>query len=266
MGTRFEVFLGGDDQEHLEAVAVAVLEEIKRLDAVLSRFDSSSEIARINREAYARPVRVDAEVCALLERCEQARQMTNGYFDVTATREADNTTPVLQLDPEAGTVSFTQPQVMIDLGGVGKGYALDQGGLIMRRFNVTCGLLHGGTSSVLALDALDGDEGWLVTVRHPRQPEAAPVAALRMAARALSCSAARHPGQVQSDIVNPLTGHALDSDAACVVLTAQATDAEIFSTALLAMGRPRAVNYLANNSAIELMVGWIEADANLVWL
>jgi FAD:protein FMN transferase len=265
MGTRFEILLGGDDEEHLEAVAVAMLEEIKRLDGVLSRFDPRSEIARINREAHCRPVRVDREVFALLERCERARRMTNGYFDVAAAYQINDASPALQLDVETGTISFTQTQTQIDLGGIGKGYALDQGREIARRFNVACGLLHGGTSSVLALETLEGDNGWLVAVRHPHAPEAAPVAVVRMAERALSCSAVRHPGQAQSDIVNPLTGSALDGDAACVVLAANATDAEIFSTALLAMGRARAVDYLANNPALELMVGWIEADADLVW-
>lgn len=265
MGTRFEVLLGGEDEEHLEAVAIAVLEEIKRLDGVLSRFDPRSEIARVNREAYDRPVRVDWEVFALLERCEQARQLTGGYFDITAAHESGDATSALQFDAETGTIKFTRPQVRIDLGGIGKGYALDCGREIMRRFGVTGGLLHGGTSSVLALAAPAGSDGWPVAVRHPLQPNAAPIAEVKLIERALSCSAVRHPGQTQSDLMNPLTGRALDGDAASVVLAGNATTAEIFSTALLAMGRARAVDYLANISKLELTVGWIESGADLVW-
>jgi hypothetical protein len=164
MGTRFEAFLAGDDAEHLDAVAVAVLEEIARLDGALSRFDPRGEISRINREAADHLVRVDREVFALLERCEQARRITEGYFDIT--RESGET-PALLLDAEVCTARLARPGVAIDLGGVGKGYALDRGREILLRYGVTCALLHGGTSSVLALGKPRDRDGWPVGIRHP---------------------------------------------------------------------------------------------------
>src|SRR5262245_29042307 len=126
MGTCFEVYLFGDDPEHLEAVAVAALEEIRRLDRTLSRFDPTSEVARINREAAEQPVRVDREVFALLETCERARLGTGGYFDVTASRRDLESAGGIVLDPKACSVRLSQPDARIDLGGVGKGYALDR--------------------------------------------------------------------------------------------------------------------------------------------
>ena len=84
MGTFFEAFLAGDDDEHLEAVAAAVLDEVTRLERLLSRFDPAAEVARINREACALPVRVDVDVWDILRRCEEYRRATGGYFDVTA--------------------------------------------------------------------------------------------------------------------------------------------------------------------------------------
>ncbi len=267
MGTRFEVFLCGDNAEHLEAVAVAVLEEITRLDGVLSRFNPGSEIARINRGAGHTPVRVDREVFALLERCEQARRLTEGYFDVTASPDRDASEQgALQLDAEIRTVRFAHPDVMVDLGGIGKGYALDCGREILLRFGVNRGLLHGGTSSVLALGSPADDDEWLIDVRHPLLPDAAPVASVKLMNQAFSCSAVRHPGQMQSDIVNPLTGEPLAGNAACGVLAASATDAEVFSTALLAMGRERATNFLAKKLDSELDVGWFEPNVGFIWI
>lgn len=258
MGTRFDVLLAGDDEEHLEAVAVAAVEEILRIESVLSRFDPRSEIARINRLASIQPVLVDRELFALLERCEQARQETEGYFDMTRGGG------LLELDAKAQAVSFNREDVIIDLGGIGKGYALDCVREILSRFGVARALLNGGTSSVLALDGPSDDaNGWRIDLRHPLMPEAEAVARVNLQQCALSCSAARHHGQLQSDIVNPLTGQPLDGDAACVVLAASATEAEIFSTALLAMGRQQAAWYLAHRPHAELMaeltVGWIEA-------
>jgi FAD:protein FMN transferase len=271
MGTRFEVFLTGEepDREHLEAVAGALLEEIRRLDCVLSRFDPRSEIARINREAAERSVRVDRELFGLLEKCEEARRLTAGYFAVTASHKGP--APVLQLDAESRTVRFSGPDVFIDLGGVGKGYALDCAREIMLRFGVTCGLLHGGTSSVLAIGTPHDADGWPVAVRHPLMLLGEPVAQLKLADRGLSCSAVRHPDQGQSDVVNPLTGDPLNGDAVCVVLAANATDAEILSTALLAMGREQAIDYLAArtdagvpDTGVE--AGWYEPGGSFAWI
>jgi thiamine biosynthesis lipoprotein len=228
MATRFEVWLRGDDAQHLEAVAVMICEEIQRLAALLSRYDQRSEIARVNRE---RTARVDRELFALLERCEQARVETEGYFDVTLGA-------ALQLDRDTCTVRLTQAVALVDLGAVGKGYALDVGRAIALRYGVTSGLLQGGTSSILAF----GNDTWPIEVRHPLWPERI-VTRLALVNRGFSCSAVRHAAQAQSDVVNPQTGEPLTSDEACYVLAASATEAEIYSTALLAMGRERALAY-----------------------
>jgi FAD:protein FMN transferase len=265
MGTRFEVFLAGDDESHLDDVAVAVLAEIIRLDGVLSRFDPQSEVARLNREALSAPVRVDREVFGLLEKCEEARRLTEGHFDVTARAGVAGGADALQLDADSRTVRFARPGVAVDLGGVGKGYALDRGREMLLRYGVACGLLDGGTSSVLALGAPPGAGGWPVDVRHPLMPEAEAVARVKLNDGALSCSAARRPGQAESDVVNPLARKPLAGDDACVVLAATATEAEIFSTALLAMGRERAIGYLERRQLSGLRVGWFSRLTGFVW-
>lgn len=262
MGTLFEVFLHGDDETHLEAVAVAVLEEIGRLDETLSRFDPRSEIARLNREAGHRQVRVEREVFALLERCEHARQLTAGYFDIAAETGGGG----LQLDAERCTLQFTWPSLALDLGGIGKGYALDRGAELLTRFGVRAGFLQGGTSSVRVVGPLATGRGWPLAVRHPMLPNCTPIAELELAAGGFSCSAVRQPGQAQSDILNPLCGVPLEGNAACVVLAQSATEAEIFSTALLAMERMRAVQYLADGIAPNLQVGWFDDERGFEWL
>ncbi len=247
MGTRFDVILRGADAQHLEAVAVAVCEEFQRLDSVLSRFNPSSEIARINREAHTKAVRVDRELFALLTHCEQARELTEGYFDVTAISGGKG----FVLDAERCTVQLAQPDAAIDLGAIGKGYALDGGRAIVERFGVETALLNGGTSSVLAV----GDEEWPIDIRHPLAPNVI-VQHINLTKRALSCSATRHPGQADSDVVNPLHGAPIVGDDACVALASTATEAEIFSTALLAMGREQAATYLADALWADLHVEW----------
>src|SRR5262249_28452535 len=144
MGTWFEVFLAGDDEEHLDDVAAAALDEGVRLERLLSRLDPASEVARINREAVHRPVRGDFQVWDVLCACRTYRQQTGGFFDVTAT-SAGRGDDDLVLDEERRTVRLGRPGAGIDLGGFGKGYALDRAGDVVREFGVTSGLLHGGT-------------------------------------------------------------------------------------------------------------------------
>jgi thiamine biosynthesis lipoprotein ApbE len=79
---------------------------------------------------------------------------------------------------------------------------------------------------------------------------------IELTQRALSCSAARHPAQLQSDVMNPLTGAPIAGHDACLVLAVSATEAEIFSTALLAMGKEAAAQYLATLCPSDLQVEW----------
>ncbi|MDX2034574.1 MAG: FAD:protein FMN transferase [Blastocatellia bacterium] len=253
MGGRFEVILRGEDEEHLEAVGVAVMEEVERLDRGLSRFDGGSEVARVNREAVERPVRVDRELYALLERCELGRRETEGFFDAAMSGE-------LELDGERCTVRLAGEGVTLDLGAIGKGYALDCGREIAERYGVASGLLQGGTSSVLAF----GEEAWPIDLRDPLVAEAV-TGRIELRDRGLSCSAVRHAGQATSDLVDPHTGAPITGSDACIVLAKSATTAEIFSTGLLAMGRERAAKFLSSAARLDLTVGWIASDAGLFW-
>jgi FAD:protein FMN transferase len=242
MATIFEIILRGDDEEHLEAVSVAVSEEIERLSFKLSRFDPTSEVSRINRLAHQGPVRIDRELFSLLEECEEAQLLTGGYFDVTGGGG-------LRLDPANCSVELLRPESAIDPGGVGKGYALDRGGELIRKYGITSALLQGGTSSILTI----GDEDWLVAVRHPDAPDQV-ATSLSLRNRAFSCSVARHPGEATSDLCNPHTGQMVTTDEGCYVLAPLATSAEIWSTALIAMGHEASREMIL---PVELEIFWI---------
>ena len=88
MATWFEVLLVGDDEEHLIAVGEAALDEVGRIDRLLSRHDPASEVSRINHEAGSRTVRVDRELFAILSDSRDWFDRTDGYFDLCATGEA----------------------------------------------------------------------------------------------------------------------------------------------------------------------------------
>jgi thiamine biosynthesis lipoprotein len=266
MGTWFEARLVGDDPEHLAATAEAVLDEIQRIDRLLSRFDPRSEVARINLEAARRPVRIDFEVLGLLRTCRHAWERTEGYFDVTAPRCA---LAAVAIDPGNRTVRFEEPGVAVDLGGIGNGYALHRAAEILTAQGIGSALLHGGTSSILALGRDETDEPWTIAVRVPLASpvEAAELLRVRVSGRGFSCSATLSPGQQRSDLFDPVGSAPLTGNAACVVLAGDAMEAECLSTALLCMGMDKASRYVARTAQADAFeAAWIDAgDSGASW-
>lgn len=286
MATFFEVLLLGEDEAHLAAVADAALDEVQRVELQLSRFDPAGEVARINREARAGPVRVDLELLRILLDCRAWRSRTDGAFDVAAGhRRAPSGAAApsredrpaclddVEIDAGARSVRLRRPDVALDFGGLGKGYALERVAGILARFGVRAALVHGGTSSVLAVGRAGDGRPWPVGLRDPFTEEEVEIEGLRLGDRALSSSAVFPPrGEAEpppSDIVDPRSGRSLEREEGCAVVAPGALEAEVLSTALLAMGRARAVDWLARNVRPGLHVAWIDRgdrDSNLSWL
>ncbi len=259
MATFFELWLAGDDEEHLSAVGEAALDEIVRVERLLSRFDATSEVARINRDAAREPVRVDFELLAILEDCLFWWERTDGAFDLCAHaahlagKEGLTFGEAVELDRQNRTVRFLAPQVALDFGGYGKGYALDRAGDVLSQFGVTSALLHGGTSSVLARGT-HGGAPWRIAVRDPFAADAkAQLGQISLAGCGFSSSAVSG-GQAVSDLLNPHDGRPLSAAVACSVLAPTAREAEALSTALLALGK----QHMGRFAVPPIQVAWIE--------
>lgn len=277
MGTVFELLLVGEDERHLSAVAEAAVEEIVRIERLLSFFDPKSEVSRINRQAGAGPVRVDEEVFAILSTCDQWRDRTNGYFDILAAstdQPADDRDspdrPRMMLDDASRTVRVWNSPAVINLGGFGKGYALDRVGTLLMTFGVESALAHGGTSSVLALGVGPAGEGWPIGLRDPFV-EGAELTQVVLKSVSLSCSTALGDGEQLSDLVVPQEGRRLTQQAACVVIGPSGEEAEFLSTAIACMGKERAIDYTQQmrDILISTKVGWIDrvsGSTELTWL
>ena len=259
-GTRFELVLGGESPR-LRAAGEAALRAVEDVDRRLSLFRRDSLLAHVCRTAARTPVRLDADTFELLELCAAVHRASGGAFDPTVaplmralalhgTRsQAPDVPPAeararvgfdaVRLDAATRRVALDRDGVWLDLGAVGKGHALDLAARELREAGVARALLHGGTSTVLALGAPPDAEGW--RVRIGSGPEA-PVVVLRDAA--LSVSA---PRAGTDHVLDPRTGAPSAAARYAAVLTtgALAADAaaraDAWSTALLATGDADAV-------------------------
>jgi len=180
-----------------EAVAQAALtagfKEIHRLEELLSTWIPTSELSQVNTEAGRRPVRVSPDTLFLLKRSLEITKLTDGGFNiaigpavqawnVTETSrvpdqsELDKLRPTVdwtrvQLDEEASTVFLTEPNMRVDVGGIGKGFAADRAVLAMQAAGATDGVVA-LSGDIKAFGRLPDVGPFRVGIQHPRKENA----------------------------------------------------------------------------------------------
>ncbi len=287
MATRFEIVLHGENPSMLLAAAEEALDEIQRLDRQLSLYNPASQISRVNQRAAQEPVKVDPTVFELLQRCRHYTEQTGGAFDITmapllrcwgfmrGTGETPSQDAIARAQQHVGmlnhvdlhsrdrTVRFSHEGVMLDLGAVGKGFALESATELLRDNGITCGILHGGTSTICTLGTPPDEPAWHVTLTRPDHdpafphyqpppedstPEEAPLAVIPLVDTSLSVSAVwgksfQHQDRTFGHILDARTGRPSEGTWMSALVSPSATDTDALSTALLVDGL-KAVKYI----------------------
>jgi thiamine biosynthesis lipoprotein len=163
MATVYELYTVHDDAVYAAQAAQATFDLVDRLERELSRFVPNSDITRINHLEAGESTRVAASTLECLVIARHMFDLTGGAFDVSI----GSGLPSLELDVEDCVVRATTPGVRLDLGGIGKGYAVDLMAELLEEWGVQRSLVHGGFSSVLALDPPPGSDCWSLTLSDP---------------------------------------------------------------------------------------------------
>jgi len=229
MGTAVRVELWHDDATAARAAMNAVMDEMNRIDRTMSPFKPDSELSRINREAAQIPVPISKEMFDLVTKSIEFSKLSGGAFDITFSsvgymydyREHIKPTDEqiaralpginyrhLQLDAKAQTIHYARPGVRIDLGGIAKGYAVDNCIAILKGRGITNAIVTAGGDSRLLGDRRG--RPWNVGVRDPRR-RGEVVALLPLADVAISTSGDyeryfEEDGVRHHHIINPRTG------------------------------------------------------------
>lgn len=264
MACDFSLFFPAEYRRPVEAGCTA-LDEVERLESKLSVYQAGSDISSINRSAFESPVPLDSEMLALLQTAARLTEATNGAFDIAtgalirtwgffrgpkhvpseAEREqalASSGMAQVDLDTVSRTVRFRRSGLELNLGSLGKGYAIDRAlEGIRRQFGAHCVLMQGGQSSLKALGAPPREpRGWKVAISHPCHPGRA-VATVHLRNRALGTSGAAnqyfiHNGRRYGHVLDPRTGWPADQLASASALAPSAAEADALSTAFFVMG------------------------------
>ncbi len=265
MATRFELVLYGESVMDLRAAGEEALAEIRRLEAVLSFYRPTSDVGRVNRSAHRQPVRVSQQTYELLAQAAEMTAWTQGAFDITvaplmrcwgfvrgkgawpepdALHDARSKVGMqhVVLHRNERAVSFLQEGASIDLGGIGKGYAIDEAAKVLRTCGVQRALLHGGTSSIIALDAPPQEAAWRIALpaSHTHACGDPPLAVVPLKGQALSVSAAwgkafEKDGKSYGHVIDPRSGGPVQGAEMAAVVHDSATTADALSTALMVM-------------------------------
>jgi thiamine biosynthesis lipoprotein len=271
MACRFEITLADREGAFVPA-ARAALDEIDRLEGELSVFRQASIISDLNRRAARTPVAAAPHIIELLARCQWWYQETGGAFDITTTplsrcwgflrregrvpdaAEIDVARGSVGLDcvrinSTAGTVTYQKSGIELNLGAIGKGYALDRPSSQLRSAGVPHALLSAGRSSLLGIGGRDG--GWWIDLVSPLLA-GGPIARLRLWNAAVGTSGAGEQfviadGRRYGHVIDPRTGWPARGTASATVVASDAATADALSTAFFVGGAGLARRYCAEH-------------------
>lgn len=266
MATRFEVVLNGADEVRLRAAGEEALQEIASLEQRLSLYIPTSEIAEVNQKAGRVPVRITPEVFHLLMLAKRLHAATLGTFDPTVgplvrcwgfmggtgrqPTEAERLAALAAVGMDAVglceadfTVRFQKPGMMLDLGAIGKGYAIERAAALLREAGVVSGLVHGGTSTVCAIGRPENQDSWQIALEVPSLSGGASesLGQVSLVDEALSVSGVwgrqfESEGKLKGHVLDPRTGEPVEGAIMAAVVLPSAAETDGLSTGLLTLG------------------------------
>lgn len=317
MACRFEILL---NRRQFKSGPQAVADGFELLDLLedqLSIYRDHSEVSQLNRSAQSQSTPVETLLFHLLKLAQELHESTGGAFDITSSSltklwgfdNRDGAVPDpelieetlrqvgskhLSLDPARETVSFSNPALQINLGGIGKGYAIDRMAQLFAEREIKDFIVHGGQSSVLARgnqddfsnDEIAGspdpstassenqpkDTGWTVGLSHPTVPDFR-LAEFKLRNQALGTSGTGrqgffHKGKRYGHIIDPRTGWPTDHVLSSTVISPSAALSDALATAFFVMELNEVEAYCeahSDVSALLVVPGKTKGQIELEW-
>lgn len=277
MGTAVRVELWHDDAAAARAAMGAVMDEMHRIDALMSPYKDDSELSRINREAVHQPVAIGKEMFDLIGRSIEFSKLSEGAFDITFSsvgylydyRERVRPTDAqiaktlpgvnyrhLQLDSRKRTIRFARPGVRIDLGGIAKGHAVDNCIAILKGRGITNAIVTAGGDSRLLGDRRG--RPWQVGIRDPRR-RGETVAVLPLADVAISTSGDyeryfEEDGVRHHHIINPKTGKSASGVRSVTILGPDGITTEGLTKSVFVKGAKEGMRLIESLKGVDAII------------
>jgi thiamine biosynthesis lipoprotein len=282
MGTKARIVLYATDEATAKKAAKAAFARIAELNAILSDYQPTSELMRLCDKAGGEPVPVGVDLFEILKKSEEFAKMTDGAFDVSIgpvvrlwrkarrTREMPKAKEIkkaldlvdyrkIRLTEKGRTVQLMLMGMMLDLGGIAKGYAADAALLVLRQHGITRALVALG-GDIAVSDAPPDAPGWKIGIAPLKNPDAPPTHYLRLKNVGVSTAGdaeqfLKIAGKRYSHIVDPKTGMGLLGRRSVTVIAPNATTSDGMDTGLCVLGVERGLKIVeARNDVAALFV------------
>jgi FAD:protein FMN transferase len=288
MGTRVYVELWSDDPLKGDAAMEAVMSEMRRIDELMSHYKPESELSQINARANSEPVEVDKELFDLIKLSTYYSQLTEGAFDITTAsvgslydfrnhirpteEQIKAALPAInwrniQFDEAHHSVRFMHPGMRIDLGGIGKGYAVDRCIDILKARGITHALVTAGGDSRIVGDRFG--RPWLVAIQNPDNPDKV-VTRIPLTDSAVSTSGDYERFFIENGvryhhIIDPHTGHSASLVRSATILAPTATQTDGMSKTAFVLGAERTLELINRLKAYDYDAVLITPDGKLLY-
>ena len=271
MACEYAIEAYSEDANSLPGIVDDAFDEVDRIDRLMSHYKAESPLSRINREAGQHPVAVEPELFDFIVEAMRYQRDSDGAFDITvgplmkawgffrgeghlpsddelgaARRHVGAAHVTLNL--ESKTITFDAAGVELDLGGIAKGYAVDQVAGLLRQRHVAAALISAGGSTIYGLGAPPGDDAWDVKLQDPIDSRNTAFA-IKLKDRALSVAGSSEKafeagGVRYSHIMDPRTGRPAQGVLSVAVLASSGTAGDALDDAFFVLGPERSRGYL----------------------
>jgi FAD:protein FMN transferase len=281
MDTTLDITIQSRSTAQAEADVNAAVKLAREIEAHTSRFKAGSDVSNINANAGVAPVSVHADTMFMVQSSLDYTRATNGAFDITVApiaelwgfysqnyrvptkEEINNLLPLVdykkvQVDPANSTVMLVDKGMQIDLGGIAKGYAVEQMYNLLKTRGVKHAVINfGGAVGALGKRA-DGKE-WVVGIKHPRDGGGQLLGELHVSNNFVSSSGDYEryfikDGTRYCHILDPATGYQPRQAMSTTVVGPDSTADDMLSTALFVMGPDKGLEFMKSRSNTEALI------------
>lgn len=280
MGTLCEVQVHDDNAAAAARAMTAALDEMARVDRLLSNYIPDSELSRMNASAAKAPFHASPELYAFVKRSRVYFDDTLGTFDPTmgavvrawgfftphpappsaadaAAARARTGFDKVRLDDATRSVSYAVDGLEIDPGGIGKGYAVDRAADVLRGLGVTSALVSAGGSTLYAIGHPPGHDGWKVAIRDPsRRADSLAIVSLRDSAVSTSGVSERfvvENGHRYAHIIDPRTGEPSEGMCQVTLIAPDATASDALTKAAFLLSRRQLIDRFSARPGIHVL-------------
>ena len=277
MGTTFRIVLYAPDEAIAKKAAKAAFARVAELNATMSDYQPTSELMRLCEKAGGAPVEVSADLFEVLRRSEEFAKLTDGAFDISISpvvrlwRKARRTGAMpkaevinkalqlvdyrrIKLDVKTRTVHLLLIGMLLDLGGIAKGYAADAALAVLRQHGITRALVAAG-GDIAVGDAPPAAQAWKVGIAPLKNPGAEPTHYLALTNAGVSTAGDAEQfveidGRRYSHIIDPKTGYGLVGRRSVTVIAPNATTSDGLDTGLCILGVERGLKIVENRKDV----------------